>query len=139
MIYIGIDPGTHTGMAVWDSERKQFDQIVTTKIHTALMEVWELAKVQLITVVFEDARQRQYLPRERSESEYRGRLMGAGAAKRDAVIWEDFCKGMNIPYLEIPPRKGMTKWSQDYFKTITGWEGRTSEHSRDAAVLVFGR
>jgi len=33
----------------------------------------------------------------------------------------------------------MTKLTADQFKRITGWHGRTNEHGRDAAMLVFGK
>ena len=33
----------------------------------------------------------------------------------------------------------MTKSKADTFKKLTGWTGRTNEHARDAAMLVFRR
>ena len=76
---------------------------------------------------------------ERNASEYRGKLMGAGAAKRDAKIWEEFLADNGINYEAHKPQAGTTKWSADYFTRITGYTGRTSEHARDAALLVFQR
>ncbi len=35
-IFIGIDPGVQTGIAVWDSELKKFVILQTTKIHTGM-------------------------------------------------------------------------------------------------------
>ena len=61
MLYIGIDTGTHTGMAVWDSEAKAFLAIDTVKLHEGLFYVkslWDGRKD--IRVVFEDARQRKW-------------------------------------------------------------------------------
>lgn len=144
MIFIGIDPGDNTGLAVWDGE--SFRQLATLPLHKALEEVkrWKYAALMSpvycqLCVIFEDARQRQWLPKEKSVSEYRGRLMGAGAAKRDAKIWEEFLQDEKITYFAQAPRSGQTKWSADYFARITGYAGRTSNHARDAALLVFGR
>ena len=39
MIYIGIDPGTHTGVAVWDSKAQVFIELATIPIHQALLKV----------------------------------------------------------------------------------------------------
>ena len=85
---------------------------------------------------------------QRNVSEYRGKLMGAGAAKRDAKIWEEFLsdKDVALPYSDDlgltftmhKPQVHGTKWSADYFARVTGFKGRTSEHSRDAALLVYG-
>jgi hypothetical protein len=92
-----------------------------------------------LQIVFEDARKRQWLPREKNLSEYRGKLMGAGSVKRDCEIWEEFCENYDIPYTAVPPRKGLTKWDAETFNKMTGWQGRTSNHARDAALLVWGK
>lgn len=142
MYYIGIDPGKETGLAVWDGTRKQFRTVQTCTIVHALefcFKLWEMERPGEIELYVEDARQRSWLPREKSISEYRGKLMGAGSVKRDCTIWQEFSEEYGIPLHLVPPRPGMTKWSPEYFKTITGWTGRTSEHARDAALLVFQR
>lgn len=136
MIWIGIDTGTHTGVAVWDSREKAFLSLETMAIHRALAKVKELASSHPddITVVFEDARQRKWYSGDAS-----AKMQGAGSVKRDASIWEDFLTDMHIPFQAVAPHKGMTKMREDYFKRLTGWGGRTSDHARDAALLVFAR
>lgn len=144
-IFIGIDPGVHTGFAVWDTNRRDFTMVATFNIVVAMENTrreWERASIQDcrdMVVVMEDARQRQWLPRERNLSEYRGKLMGAGSIRRDCEIWEEFCTHLGIRLVKIPPRKGLTKWTADYFARVTGWKGRTSNHARDAALLVFNK
>lgn len=134
MIYIGIDPGTETGFAVWDSHRRQFMEIRTLKIHQALDEVYGYAiQGNRVKVIFEDARQRKWYG-QRSDA----KLQGAGSVKRDSSIWEDFCKDHKIEYWAKPPVKGATKMSEEKFKALTGWTKRTSNHARDAALLIWG-
>lgn len=138
MTFIGIDTGTKTGFAVWDGKR--FLEIETLKLWQALDRVRRMKEQgDDITVVFEDARQRKWLPREKNISQYRGKMMGAGSVKRDAVIWEEFCIDNGIKFFSVPPGKGLTKWSPQTFAEVTGWQGRTSNHGRDAALLVYGR
>lgn len=137
MIYIGIDPGTHTGMAVWDSEERVFLSLETLPIHKALDEVRRIAgenegNVQLF---FEDARQRTWFGR----GNVSAKAQGAGSVKRDCSIWEDFCQDLGIPFMATHPVKGGTKVSAAYFKMISNYQGRTSGHARDAAMLVIGR
>ena len=139
VIKIGIDPGTHTGVAVWVSASRSFREVATLPIHRAMERVLALSQEGPVVVVFEDARQRTWFPKERSQAEYRGHLMGAGAAKRDAQIWEDFLTDKGIPFEARKPQAGATKWNADYWAKVTGWTGRTSEHARDAALLVFQR
>lgn len=143
MLYIGIDCGRHTGVAVWDPVRREFLEILTLPLHRALLLVYEFGKVGPIRVVFEDARKRTWFARERTESEYRGKLIGAGSVKRDSVIWEEFLSDRqlcpSVTFESQAPRRGLTKWNPDTFARLTGWKGRTSEHARDAALLVYGR
>ena len=135
MICIGIDPGTHTGVAVWDSKEGKFLSLETLPIHRAMVEVMNLRIGREILVVFEDARQRKWYGKGNTNA----KLQGAGSVKRDCSIWEEFCKDYGIPFRAIPPVKGATKVSPEYFKLISHYKGRTSEHSRDAAMLVIGR
>ena len=144
MICIGIDPGTHTGVAVWDSREGKFLSLETLPIHRALEKVkemshpfWHMDRLYHddIQVVFEDARQRTWL----GKGDTNAKLQGAGSVKRDCSIWEDFCKDYGIPFQAKPPVKGATKVSAEYFKMVSHYTGRTSEHSRDAAMLVIGR
>lgn len=137
MIFIGIDTGKHTGVAVWDSEERKFIEIKTMMLHQALMFVITMCKVwgrENVQILFEDARQRKWYG-----SDSNAKMQGAGSVKRDAVIWEDFCTDYGIAFRALPPAKGATKWKTEQFKAVTGWRSQTSEHSRDAAMIVFGR
>ena len=138
-LLIGIDPGVNTGFAVWDTGLRDFRAVCTYGIVEALHEAREWAEMWNVTLVIEDARRRTYLPREKNLSEYRGKLMGAGSIKRDCAIWEEFAAYYNIPLNLVPPRKGLTKWDAETFNKMTGWTGRTSNHARDAALLVWGK
>lgn len=139
--WIGIDPGENTGVAIWDAGKQCFVSIFTTTAASAILHIWSnyVGWNNDTIIVFEDARKRQWIPREKNLSEYRGRLMGAGSVKRDCTIWEEFCKDYNFNYLAVPPRRGETKWDADYFARVTGWTKRTSNHARDAALLVYGK
>ncbi len=140
MVFIGIDAGTHTGVAVWDGGR--FVSVETLPLWRALRYVEEAAAAygkDRVFVVVEDARQRRWYPDMGSASRNKGRLMGAGSVRRDSAVWEEMLRDNGIVHKLIPPRKGLTKLSAEAFARLTGYEGRTSEHARDAAMLVFGR
>ena len=140
MIIVGIDPGVNTGLAVWDSSARQFLDIRCSGIVNAMEYLRRLREERKISlVVFEDARQRKWIPREKDLAEFRGRAMGAGSVKRDSSIWEEWCEYNHIEFVKTPPRQGMTKWTDLAFRGVTGYDRRTNEHGRDAAMLVFGR
>jgi hypothetical protein len=133
--YIGIDTGTNTGFAVWDLIDKQFVAIKTYKIDEAMERVLSFHNItglSKIFVRFEDARLRKWFGKAGREQ-----LQGAGSIKRDCVIWEDFLTRKGIPFEAVAPKNNRTKLSAKQFKMITGYEGKTSEHARDAAMLVF--
>jgi len=135
MIYIGIDTGVNTGIAVWDSGIKEFISVESQMIHEAMQTTQRWFSVLNPTktkVRVEDARQRKYITGGREK------LQGAGSVKRDAKIWEDFLTDYDIPYEMVAPKNNITKLSAETFKKMTGWQGRTNEHGRDAAMLIFG-
>jgi len=136
-IYIGIDTGVHTGIAVWNSSAKCFCLIKTVLIHQALLYVLQYsqdARYELIRVRVEDARKRSM---SKTHPDYYKKQQGVGSVKRDAVIWDDFLKYYAIPYEMVAPQSNMTKMSEEKFRQMTGLFV-ASNHSRDAACLVFG-
>lgn len=135
-LHIGIDTGVHTGYAVYDSEAHALLECTTTTITHAMDAVRVLASASPsdVIVYVEDARKRTWFGNTGRE-----RLKGAGSVCRDAQIWEDFCRENNIRCELIAPRENRTKVSAYQFRTIAKWIGRTSEHARDAAMLVYGR
>lgn len=134
MKLIGIDTGVKTGFGVWDNQAGRIVEIATLTITQAMERVTEYAKTQNIKLYIEDARLRRWFG-----SSGREKLQGAGSVKRDAKIWEDFCKEQGLDYKMVAPRHNATKMSSCQFKVVTGWPHKTSEHARDAMLLVFGR
>lgn len=140
MKYIGIDTGVNTGFAVWDKESRGLLSVETTTITKAMLSVLNFCRSdERVKVVFEDARQRKWIPTMPSLRREMGRWQGSGFVMRDCKIWEDFCKENAIPYEAVAPQRNRTKLDAEAFKRLTGWVGRTSEHARDAAMLVFGK
>lgn len=150
MIYIGIDTGVHTGIAVWDSRKREFIHIGCVAIHEAMNWVRQWLKCAQtdktgIVVRVEDPRQRTWFGTERmSREEERKRLQGVGSVKRDAGIWDAYLSDLfskatvSATYEMVAPKRNVTKLTGERFKAITKWQGRTNEHGRDAAMLIFG-
>ena len=101
MIYIGIDTGVHTGIAIWDNRKRSLEMVKQMTIHRAM------AVVQY----YEDMQK-----------------TGVG----------DYLTELGVEFEMVAPKRNITKMSQEYFKQLTGWKKQTNEHSRDAAMLVFG-
>ncbi len=132
---IGIDTGVHTGFAAWDIEAQRLLSCKTMKIDEAMetiRETWDAGNS--ILVIIEDARLRKFFKGENMAA----KQQGAGSIKRDAKIWEDYLTRLRIDFKLVNPTSRKTKITSEYFKKISKFEGRTSNHARDAAMLVLG-
>lgn len=138
--YIGIDCGVKTGLAVYKRSQKKLTQVASKTILSAIYEVrrLDMNNPGAVFVRVEDARLRTWIPKQKDEKAERGRNRGAGSVMRDAQIWEEFLTEARIPFEMVAPKNNKTKTTAEYFKKITGWQLPTNEHSRDAAMLVFG-
>ncbi len=135
-IKLGIDPGVNTGVA--KSENKVLTLVTSMDALTAMDFVKAekesaVANGNKLKVVLEDARLRKWYGPDAAVKK-----QGAGSIKRDCSMWEDFLKRNDIDYVLVHPMKGYTKRSAADFKKTTKWEGRTNEHGRDAAFLIWG-
>ena len=132
MFIIGIDPGVKTGVAIWCTDDQKFYDIQTTTILEAMTIVNDCRAHQDVILIVEDARQRKWYGNNAA-----AKRMGAGSIKRDCQVWEEYAELNQVPYIMQPPKRGSTKLDAKTFKNITRHEGRTSEHARDAAMMVY--
>lgn len=132
-LLIGIDTGVNTGFAVYHPGTKKLIIVETVPIHKAMEQVTDLhlKSKRNIKVRFEDARQVKF-------KTSTAKAQGAGYVKAHAQIWETFLKDKGIEFEAVRPVKALTKLDQPLFSKITGWTGKTSNHARDAAMLVYG-
>lgn len=135
---IGIDPGTKTGFAIYDKEAKRLTTVCTVQVHQgfdAVRNINEFAKEYKLKIFVrvEDARKRKWYGPGAGRKQ-----QGAGAIKIQCKQWEEFLQAEGISYQMIAPAEIKTKVDAKKFKMITGWEGRTSNHGRDAAMMVYG-
>lgn len=131
---IGIDPGTNTGIAIWDIREKKFVDIKTMMIHQAWMLLLSLLDENDVFVRIEDPTKRTWFGH---EDKFGEKKMGAGSIRRDFSIWKDIFTDHKIDFEVLHPKNIVTKTTAEYFKGLTKWEGRTSNHARDAAMMVF--
>ena len=134
MILIGIDPGTKTGVAVWDNECGYFHEITTTGIFKALQMVLRMATYETAHLFIEDPNTWKPFGKDATN-----KLQGAGSIKRDFAIWKEFCEDHNISMTPIKLQGTAKKLKADFFQQLTKHKGRTDQHGRDAAMLVFNR
>lgn len=135
-VLIGIDAGVNTGFA-----RTKNGKLIEVCSMTAcateaeiLLEHGRLTGIDgTMKIYIEDARKRKWVTGGREK------LQGVGSVKRDCQRWEEFCEYHGIGYELVAPKNNRTKTTASEFRRITGWQQRTNEHGRDAAMLIFGR
>lgn len=137
-ILVGVDTGVNTGFAVafdygQGGELAEVSSLTITQAMERIKQLAELHHKANVYVFIEDARLRTWFTGGREKAQ------GVGSVKRDAQIWEDWCKENHIQYKLIHPKNNCTKYKADVFKKVTGWQQRTNEHARDAAMLVHQR
>ena len=135
-IMVGVDPGVSTGLAMWDRLRQKLVSVDAVMIHEAWQAILILHLAgALHSVTFEDARLRTGYFGKNAKA----KQQGAGSVKRDCTIWADFLGGHGIPFKTVSPlKKGAKVDAATFIKLSGGWQGRTNEHGRDAALLVLG-
>ena len=145
-ILIGIDTGVNTGFAVAIDRGNggELEQVESLSITQAMEQIRDRINSDgkdNIFLYIEDARKRTWFGSmdARQAKSGAGVREGVGSVKRDAQIWEDWCTEQGIHFKMIHPAANATKMKAPEFKRMTGWTGRTNEHARDAAMLVFRR
>lgn len=133
--YIGIDPGVKTGFAIYNKATREL-QLYTLKLHKAFDMVRQL-KPSIAGVVIENPNLWTHFS---NSNQAKAKLQGAGSVKRDFKAWDDFLKDEGISFTSRRPDKHRNKLAtdNDLFNRTTGYNKKCSEHSRVAAMLVYG-
>ena len=149
VVYVGIDPGAETGVAVWSPA-------LGALLHVGSGSFWAAVRLldgrtdpsgavgrsgcwQVAGVVVEDARGLPIYARNRggSRGEAARIARSVGRVDREVDLWQSWLgAGGYTVRLSAPQRR--KKWDDATMKRLTGWTEATNEHGRDAARLVFG-
>lgn len=133
---IGIDPGTKTGVGVWDIQEKRLVEVTSRTARDAEDLVLKYYSNGGCFVVVEDARQMKTGRRADSVA----RLRGVGSVRRDSIRWEEFLTSKKINFIMVKPQ---ARWkgaaNAKMFAGLTKWQKPTDSHGRDAAWLCFER
>ena len=143
MLCIGIDPPK--GIAGWETETKKFTRIETVSFWDIIGKLKEYKFWNYNIKVYCEAPQlikgiyrKRLKPGEKLEKVL-WKAQSVGMNKMCAVLIIEYCELNNIEVVKVrPSKKTMSKLKSEPFKQLTGWTNQTSEHGRDAAMLVYG-
>jgi hypothetical protein len=156
-IYIGIDGGRDTGLAAWDSSRREFIEILTTTFWGSIHKIVNYNNYckqngyELTVIIENPSGNSPVFKAEKVYKETKGShrskisasafvAQSVGSVKRESELIIEFCVERSIDHRAVTPGKNsMTKLTAEVFGTYTGYKKRTSQHGRDAAMLIFQR
>ena len=133
ILILGIDPGSSTGLATYiGGKLAHLDTIAPVEIAARI----ELARPA--RVVFEDSRLLSYTwttIKSRPAALKMARNVGEVDAWCKLIV--AVCEQLAIPAHGISPKGKGAKVGAEQFTRITGWDERSNEHERDAAMVAY--
>ena len=130
---IGIDPGKHTGVAIFTGGRLTELRTTDPQGVAALLD-----EIQPERVVFEDSRlTRATWARGVSPAAMRKIARNVGQIDAWCTQLVDLCAARGIVAHGISPNGKGAKVTAVQFAKLTGYTGRTNAHQRDAAMVAW--
>ena len=145
--FIGLDPGISTGFCMYDKTFKQIIKLATVEfweLFDALDEIKRLAPDQVKFIIENSALNKPTFVKGGGDTQKKMQKISrnVGSNQRESTLLIEGIRRYGFHVIEVKPtgsRGVKRKWSEETFQKITGYKGRSSQHARDAAMLVFGR
>ena len=134
---IGIDPGANTGIAV--AQNGQLYSLRTIEPQDLQALLREYSEWSELSVVFEDSRKQSHVWMTNANRVVALKMArDLGQVDAWCSLIESACAQHAIPCTGVSPKAKGAKVTTATLKRLTGWEGRSNQHERDAAMLVIG-
>ena len=132
-VIMGIDPGSNTGIAIY-RDGALFD-LLTIEPHQ-LAET--IAAIYPARVVFEDSRLQSHTWKRGVNNAAQLKIArDVGQIDAWCRLIVATCARLGIAAHGISPKNKGSKLNAEQFAALTGWTGRSNEHSRDAACVAW--
>ena len=160
---MGIDPGAKTGVAVWKGNeqegellyvrtirkvtivprsrkhadgtiKKETDKIQGDKVFRNIIATCKHYNVEVIKLERPASGVWDRPGASKAEMKRIAQNVGENIAFSDELFRRLTERGLNV--IQLPPKRGFTKWDFHMFQAAFGYKESTSEHSRDAACLA---
>lgn len=132
---IGIDPGKDSGLVTLVNG--EIFSIKTISPEEVLKEIDKFKLNGGMMVIFEDSRKQPIFSRG-TNARAAGRIArSVGMIDGQCRDIEAACRRLGVKCIGISPKGKGRKLNAEQFKKMTGWEGRTNQHERDAAQVCW--
>ena len=133
MNLIGIDPGTHTGMAFFKAGK-----LVDLRTIHPLTIYDVLAASDVSRVIFEDSRLTSPVWSRGTTTAARIKIArNVGQVDGICSLIVEACERIGIEALGISPKHKGAKLDAEQFAKVTGWTQASNSHTRDAAMVAW--
>jgi len=133
---LGIDPGTSTGIAIYDSKQKKIIQTHSTDFFGAFKILKSLDR-EKINIVVEVPGEFVYKRNDGEQGKSRDVMVfRMGGTRREGQLMAIGCRILGFNVKEVLPIQAK-KWDAAQIKREIGFDERTNQHVRDAARLAF--
>lgn len=131
---LGIDPGIHVGIAIYNRTTESLEVVTSKELHQAFDILKHWHSNSSIEVFIENPNTWIGFG---SKSSSDARLQGAGAVKQTYKHLVEFMEHYDISFTPTKLQGTMKKVDAKYFEQLTGWKGSSNSHGRDASLLCF--
>jgi hypothetical protein len=130
MLLIGLDPGIKTGIAFFSNgDLVGLDTCAPWEVESHLNDVKR--------IVFEDSRLQSVVFNRGATSAATLKIArNVGEIDAWCKLIVALAEKHQIPSLGISPKHKGAKLDAEQFKMLTGWQGPTNQHERDAAMIA---
>ena len=134
---IGIDTGVKTGFSAWSKKDSSFSLITTLNFWSVYDHCLAYPKDTTKIIIEQSTTSHIWGGRLRGKSPAACAKLGGDVARPHlmAELLENRLTGMG--YYVIKQKPSNTKMNAAAFKRLTGYEGRTNEHTRDSGIIAF--
>lgn len=130
---IGLDPGANTGVAIFENGK-----LAKLATWTPIQLVTLLPGLSVQRIIYEDSRLTAPVWSRGTNQAARMKI-ARNVGQVDAIcsLICLLCEKMNISAYGISPKQKGQKIDAETFNKLIGWDKKSNQHERDAAMCVF--
>lgn len=133
----GVDPGTQTGVGVYDRTEDRLVYLATTDFFGVadwfkrFVRIAELKVFVEVPEIFMYDRNADLADKKRDRY-----LVNVGGVHREAQLLAEGLRRSGFEVEEVRPVRAK-KWNSDQFKQAVKWHGQSNQHERDAGRIAW--
>jgi hypothetical protein len=137
MVILSIDPGRKTGIAFFVNGKLEG---LFTQTPIDMIRYLDLNIGGIDLVIIEDSRLTSFIFQPNAAgSKAKGMKVARNIGEVDCLckLVQAICEERKKKLIQVSPKNKGAKLDADEFRKRTGWEGKTNQHERDAAMVAW--